>query len=400
MASIASLGGRFEDVEELLEAQDSLGLTEVELITTGSLRQTVERLKRRRVLSLCSRDNRTEVTLPIFREWLAENSDQVLPTWREFVNRKTQNESKSAVSTARPVDSSSAHFPISEDALLAVSQRLVYCGRQKDVAEVRQWLRQFDDDSRIEVAFLLLQRLAENGYMSEGARSRMLTVAEEALQNRRTSTGSQTWKIVRGRKDNLCITYVDSEIKSGAATAREYAKRVRPGKVAGGQNIEAWLKAHRADDPLVMIVDDFAGTGRTLELGLERLFGALPKPLIAEYVQDRRISCFCLFAFPEALDRLRAKFPGIEFLAAHVFGDEVRALESDSKLFESDDERVYARDILLQIGRELTAQMPLGWGDMAALVAFHNTIPNNSLPVFWCEGKVNDRSWFPLFPRA
>jgi hypothetical protein len=44
--------------------------------------------------------------------------------------------------------------------------------------------------------------------------------------------------------------------------------------------------------------------------------------------------------------------------------------------------------------------MPLAWGDMAALVAFHNTIPNNTLPVFWCEGKVNDRPWLPLFPRA
>ena len=33
---------------------------------------------------------------------------------------------------------------------------------------------------------------------------------------------------------------------------------------------------------------------------------------------------------------------------------------------------------------------------MAALVSFHNTIPNNTLPVFYSAGKVNGREWKPL----
>jgi hypothetical protein len=55
---------------------------------------------------------------------------------------------------------------------------------------------------------------------------------------------------------------------------------------------------------------------------------------------------------------------------------------------------------MIQIGRELTPQSPLGYGDQAGLVVFHNTVPNNTLPIFWSNGRVNELSWKPLFSRA
>jgi len=45
--------------------------------------------------------------------------------------------------------------------LFEVSQRLISCGKQKEVTEVRIWLRQFDDEVRIDIAFALLRRLAK-----------------------------------------------------------------------------------------------------------------------------------------------------------------------------------------------------------------------------------------------
>ncbi len=83
-----------------------------------------------------------------------------------------------------------------------------------------------------------------------------------------------------------------------------------------------------------------------------------------------------------------------------VFGDEVRGLDPEANIFSDAGELKFAQDILLQIGRQLTPQAPLGYGDMAALVGFHNTIPNNTLPIFWSNGTVNERRWNPLFPRA
>ena len=80
-------------------------------------------------------------------------------------------------------------FPIDEDDLLAVTERLVYLGRQKDVAEVRRWLRQFDDESRIEVAFLLLKRLAEKGFVTQGANVNGLANMVDSLNARRREVG-------------------------------------------------------------------------------------------------------------------------------------------------------------------------------------------------------------------
>jgi len=36
---------------------------------------------------------------------------------------------------------------------------------------------------------------------------------------------------------------------------------------------------------------------------------------------------------------------------------------------------------------------------MGLLVAFHNTYPNNTLPIFWSNGMVGERDWKPIFPR-
>jgi hypothetical protein len=55
---------------------------------------------------------------------------------------------------------------------------------------------------------------------------------------------------------------------------------------------------------------------------------------------------------------------------------------------------------VLQIGRELQPQHPLGWNDSGALFSFDSAIPNNTLPIFWSNGVVNERPWVPLLPRA
>ena len=91
----------------------------------------------------------------------------------------------------------SSAFPIEEDELLSVSEKLVYLGRQKDVAEVRRWLRQFDDDARIEVAFLLLKRLVEDGFVNDGAFVNGLAKMEESVKARRQDVGDGAWRIAR-----------------------------------------------------------------------------------------------------------------------------------------------------------------------------------------------------------
>ena len=131
------------------------------------LRRACDRLIRRGVLTLQKSGAGFVVALPIFREWLGENAlSKLLPLWTTHASATPREQADSEDTTFESVDSSV--FPISEDDLLAVAQGLVYCGKQKDVADIRLWLRQFDDDGRIEIAFQLLRRVAERGFINEG----------------------------------------------------------------------------------------------------------------------------------------------------------------------------------------------------------------------------------------
>ena len=257
---------------------------------------------------------------------------------------------------------------------------------------MRRWLRQFDDESRIEVAFLLLKRLAEKGFVNEGASVNGLAKMEESLNARRQDVGNGAWRVFRRWLDNLYLGHVDSETKSGAATARELAKRMSPGKCASIDDMHAWVQGHMEDDPMLVVVDDFAGTGNTIAKGLDRLWSA-DRELFSALAEEGRIVCCLQTAFPEAIKRVKRRFPRVSVLAMTTFDDEVRALAPEAGIFEEEGERAYAQDVMLEIGRQLVPQGPLGFGDMGALVSFHNTVPNNTLPVFWCAGKANGREW-------
>jgi hypothetical protein len=397
LACIVQLGGQYETLEEIEDQQSVLAIKESQRLSRSELERAVNRLKHRAVLRPVEAGPTPHLTVgpPIFLEWISENTEELLELWRSYTRAAAAPIATEAA--ALIVEPSS--FSIPEDDLIAVTQGLIFLGKQRDVAEVRSWLRQFDDESRIEMAFALLRRLAEKGYVSEGNQVRALTVIEEAVNQKRLEIGAKSWKMFRQKRDNLCVAHVDGETKSGAAVARELWKRMRPSKVGRVDEIAPWLKSRANEDPILVIVDDFAGTGSTLANGLSVLENTLRNAALAPY-RSGRVLCYVQYAFPAAVDAVRTRYPWLEVCAVNVFSDEVRALEPEAGIFATEGERKFAKDVLLQIGRELQPQAPFGFGDIGALVSFHNTIPNNTLPVFWCSGTVNDRPWKALFQRA
>ncbi|MGH9429134.1 MAG: phosphoribosyltransferase-like protein, partial [Terriglobia bacterium] len=401
LTCIAILGGRHEAVEELLEVQASLPLAADDQASGAELRRACERLLSRKVLVVLPRNEGFVVALQILREWLGENAVmKLVPIWTEYKAAERAAASAPANVERAEAPNDFSAFAIPEDDIIAVSQRLVFCGRQKDVADIRSWLRQFDDDARIEVAFLLLKRLAEKGFINEGTKSLTMQKLEEMVKARRLEVGKKAWKIERGRLDNLCLTYVDSELKSGATATRELRNMMRPGKSAAINEISTWMRSHIDNDPMVVIVDDFAGTGTTLAQGLKRFKDQIDRTTWQHYVDSGRISVFVMFAFPEAIDHVRKQCLGSQVVAATTLGDELRACVEESGIFQDEAELRFAQDVLLQVGRELYPDAPLGFGNLGALVVFHNAAPNNTLPIFWSNGRVGERLWKPLFPRA
>ena len=400
LACVARLGsGGYEALDDLILAQDELRLEITERLLRQDAQEVENGLLQRRVLSkrMVGDTSHTEVKLPIFRDWLLKRGEAELMRrriahLRELDVRRHVNQPI----LTRTVDHA---FPIDEDALLSVAERLVFLGKHKDVAEVRRWLRQFDDDGRIEIAFLLLERLVDRGFVSEGMSTNGLEKMQATIKARRQEVGDGAWRMVRRRRDNLCIGYVDSEVKSGATTARELGKRMRPGKCGGVDGMSTWLRGHWDEDPILVVVDDFAGTGATLVKGLRGLWSQ-DEGLFSEAAREGRILCCLQTVLPEAIDRIERQFPNVVVLPMTTFDDDVRAFATENGIFENDDDRAFAKEVMLQIGRQLVPQNPLGFGNIAALVSFHNTVPNNTLPVFWCHGVVNGREWKPLIPRG
>ena len=400
LACVSALGsGRYESLDDLVDAQAQMNIKYRDRLPLQELREVEKGLLHRRVISRVKRlDPGAAVELPVFRDWLLEvGEDKLLSVWGTFQYDEAVQPAHEEAGPRIIVQTSA--FPIEEDELLSVSEKLLYLGKQKDVAEVRRWLRQFDDDSRIEIAFLLLKRLVEEGFVTDGAFVNGIGKMERSVSARHKEIGGGAWKIVRRRLDNLYLVYVDSETKSGAATARELAKRMSPGKCGSARAVPTWVRGHAESDPLVVVVDDFAGTGSTLVKGLERLWNS-DGELIPDLAAEGRLICCLQAALPEAVRRVQREFKGVVVLAMKTFDDRVRAFRPEAGIFSIDSDRTYAREVMLQIGQQLVPQHPLGYGDTEALVSFHNTIPNNTLPVFWSMGSANGQPWTPLIPRG
>ena len=145
--------------------------------------------------------------------------------------------------------------------------------------------------------------------------------------------GERKWRSVRNRLDNLCIGFFGAETKSGAAVARELAKRISPGVCGSIEEMYRWAQSHIDRDPILAVVDDFAGTGNTLVKGFEQLWD-LDKSLFTELAKEGRIICCLQSAFSDAILYLDQKYPGIEVLPIRIFGDEVRGLSEKRGHFQ------------------------------------------------------------------
>jgi hypothetical protein len=347
------------------------------------------------------------IVLPIFSDWIIEVAElYLLPKWRQFCRERAEDaESRSGAKFEGSFSVVlNSDFPIPEEDLLTVANLLSYRGKGKDVAEIVLWLRQFDDDIRIGIAFDLLKRLAEKGFVSEGAKQRAMSKVQQMIQATWNEVDKTAFDMFRGRRVNVCMTFLDTETKSGAITTRELSKQLSPAKHGSPEEVTNWIKDHAESNPWIIIADDFAGTGSTLVNGFAKLLETMSEKRVTaafeRLMSNGRVVCYLLYAFPEALNRLRSRYPKALFESAYTFGDEVRGLHPDAAILSSAKELRFARDVLLQIGRGLYPQHPLGHGDMGALVCFYDTIPNNSLPIFWSNGTVNEKPWRPLFPRA
>ncbi|HEY5177267.1 MAG TPA: hypothetical protein VII95_17040 [Terriglobales bacterium] len=155
--------------------------------------------------------------------------------------------------------------------------------------------------------------------------------------------------------------------------------------------------ARKNDCKAIVFVDDFIGTGGTLEECVRNL-----TPQVCELLKTTAFSSYVIAVtgFGVGQGRVEAAL-GAQGLntGVHVCdpipGSQMLFCEQ-SVVFPDLSDRLKAKDIAFEYGNKLLPDAPLGFGDCEAVVVFENKIPNNCLPILWKESK----DWQPLFRRT
>lgn len=106
--------------------------------------------------------------------------------------------------------------------------------------------------------------------------------------------------------------------------------------------------------------------------------------------------------FESGLRSIENAFPGVLSVSSvRTYSAADKAFSEDNNIFETAADRIRARDIAQRFGAQLEKNQPLGFEDSQALVVFPDNVPNNTLPILYKEGQLqNGHLWRPLFPRS
>ena len=250
------------------------------------------------------------------------------------------------------------------------------------------YLEQFGD---VRSQRLIFQILVKLDFIGDAQEAELMREAFLHLQNNmRVRHGNWT-------RDQITISYTGSIGGSGLAMARSFA--IVNGFLRTKQIHKPELLRSECGNGVtdVVLVDDFVGSGTTLQSDLQDMAKSV--------ADDQAVHIFLLAGMTAGVDR-------VADTAREVFGDSrvtIRCLHEiksapnpfdlEAGVFESADDAADARRIVEDFGRRLEPKIPLGYGGCCALVTFSRTIPNNAPPILWSgvSGKVF--SFEPLFRR-
>lgn len=147
----------------------------------------------------------------------------------------------------------------------------------------------------------------------------------------------------------------------------------------------------------IVFIDDFIGTGQqaieSIELVLQE----------HSWLRTRQLFLCAIAGFEDGIREIEG---GVSELSGRVFVAKTlaardKAFSPENPLWDSETDREEARSWCERLGTMLLRRkaLALGWKGSEALFAFHYNTPNNTLPIFWAEGKVNGEDWHPLLRR-
>lgn len=171
--------------------------------------------------------------------------------------------------------------------------------------------------------------------------------------------------------------------KSGSSMIYLYrtANDIPVGKCRYFSEITSFFGEESPEEPKLVFVDDFIGTGSQAIETWERL-REIPFP------RGARTFLLTLVAFDEAIDKVTGE-TDLQVITPRILSEEDRIFSSMNVSFTNAEKNI------LMAYCERVGQSPVGFRNCQALVVFHYKSPDNVISVL--RGKTED--WKPLFPR-
>lgn len=325
-----------------------------------------------------SQNETISCNVPFFEKWLKEkgiNRISLTFTDRDAIleRKKLENEM----------------YIRSDEIVSLVNSWGSFQGRKITEDLVRNWLNQFGENSNQRLILQLLKHL--KFYSHEIIIAKL---EQSHVEVRRDS--KLLLKENQKKRDDIIVSYLGAEGKSGLEYARLYAK-VNDIYIGNVKNFEKIVKEEISDQKIqkIVFVDDFVGTGSSVCESLEKLCKSNPTIKTKNYL----FFLIAICGFKEGQIKIEEKIKELEIsmkvIICDLLDEDDKCFSADSFIFDDATQRENAKKLAYGYGEKLVKDNPLGYGGCEAVVVFENTCPNNTLPILWKEAK----DWTPLFKR-
>lgn len=162
-------------------------------------------------------------------------------------------------------------------------------------------------------------------------------------------------------------------------------------------------------DLVLVFADDFIGTGSQCARSVVGKITSDSRVRDAVIAKTRRGTTVRLLilacaAFDDGIVRVEQSAPPwltTTVCAAEIFEATSRAFSNVSSIFPDVRMRGAAFDLFsARVGSQLHFGAPRGFDNCESLVVFEHNAPNDTLPVLWKSGVVDQDVWMPIFPRS
>jgi len=158
-----------------------------------------------------------------------------------------------------------------------------------------------------------------------------------------------------------------------------------------------------AAEQLIVLVDDFAGSGRTLGKLFEGTGAAVP--FLLRQLPRARLFVGVIAGYRDAFQRVIKSTEEygerVKIVPYRVFEEEDKCFSENSRVLADPSEREEFKRFCFEVASRyfggLGSKHRLGFNGTGSLVVFADTVPNNTLPIIWYD---NSSEWSPLFPAS